>query len=558
MTNGQVGDGSGAGGGAATSGSKTSGFQKGVLAAFLVTALAAVAYFLLWPDADVDSGEDLPDARTALIRDLAQDPADTLLFVNLPPAAGRYPGSILLVDRNVGLEFVDADDAGLMQGQAVTSDRRIKVTSSAELGLGLGGSQGPLAAAMDALFQRRDEVEVRVSFEGTTVEDRTLMERVAASQVARNVTEAGADAYVIVRAWRGTVTLDVQRKRGGSAEVMDTLSATLDSIAASAGAGVRFSGGFESGAQGVLQLSENDVVAYQGYELAPFYRLAANVAPEDPVAGGESGIRPAVPRPDATPEDAVRQYMRLDPELLRPEDRERTFRQLGPGAAAAVTSVMEDGDAEEREKGMEILRQLPPSAFSPAAGTGAGGAGNLGSALDAALRARAILDMSAADPAQRDSLGSALRDPSPAIRYLASEQLEAAGTADARETLLTRAAADDPAVRTAVSAARFEVARLQDAITPAAAFESSDAALALGSVHATRSLSTDARTKLDIFVRGLASDDPAVVKESLAGLVEMGAAARPAIPAVEELLATTRDRTIEDMARRALARMRAA
>jgi hypothetical protein len=40
--------------------------------------------------------------------------------------------------------------------------------------------------------------------------------------------------------------------------------------------------------------------------------------------------------------------------------------------------------------------------------------------------------------------------------------------------------------------------------------------------------------------------------------VEMGAEARPAIPAVERLLSTTRDRQIQDLARRALARLRAA
>jgi HEAT repeat protein len=256
--------------------------------------------------------------------------------------------------------------------------------------------------------------------------------------------------------------------------------------------------------------------------------------------------------------------MRLDPELLRPEDRLRTFTQLGPGAAAAVTAVMEDGEAEEREKGMTILRELPPSAFSLPDGVGAGGVGSgdagsgavSSSSLDAALRAREILDLSATDPVERDRLATALRDPSPAIRYLASEQLEGAGTPDALETLLARADAEDPAVRTAVSAARFQVARLQNAVTPATAFELSDPGLELGSVHATRSLTTTAESKLDIFVQGLASDDPAVVKESLAGLVEMGAAARPAIPAVERLLATTSDRTLQDMARRALARLR--
>ena len=539
-------------------GGKPGRSRNWLLALFALGAVAAVVLFIFWPSPEEDM-----DFRTALFQALQRNEGDTLLFVNLPPAAGRYPGSILLFDGNIPLEFVSGDDAGLMAGQPVNLERQIRVSSSAELGMGMGGTQGWMTSAVNALSRREGAVDVTVAFNGSTVESRDLVSRVAASALARNISESGVDAYVIVRAWRGTVSLTIQSRRGVSAQVLDTLSATLDSIAASAGAGVRFSGSFESGQQGVLRLSEDDVFAYEGFELAPFYRMAAGIAPDDPVAGGDAGTRPAAPRPRATLEAAVRQFMRVDTDLIPPESRERALSELGPGAAAAVISVMESGEADQRERGMAILQELPPSAFSgqlrPSASALPGEVAAVGgSALDAALRARAVLDLSAANPAQRDSLGMALQDPSPAVRYLASEQLQAAGTAGARTTLITQADSSDPAVRTALSAARFQAAQLQNTVPAATVVQGTDATMALGSVRATRSSAIGARSKLDVFVRGLASEDGDVVRESLRGLVEMGAEARPAIPAVERLLSTTRDRQIQDLARRALARLRAA
>ena len=201
---------------------------------------------------------------------------------------------------------------------------------------------------------------------------------------------------------------------------------------------------------------------------------------------------------------------------------------------------------------MTLLRELPPSAFAVPAGAQA----VEGGALDTALRARTILELSAETPAERDSLGMALRDPSPAVRYLAAERLQAAGTAEARATLVAQAEADDPAVRTAVSAARFQAAQLQGTASATMAVQGSDRAMVLGSVRATRTADTSPRSKLDVFVRGLSNADAEVVKESLRGLGEMGADAAPAIPAVERLLSTTGDRQIQDLARRALARLR--
>ena len=548
-------------------GGQTGRGRRWLLVLFAVGALVSIALYLVWPVAEEEA-----DFRTALFQALQLNEGDTLLFVNLPPAAGRYPGSILLFDGNIPLDFVSGDDAGLMVGQPVSLERQIRVSSAAELGLGVAGTQEWMTAAANALSRREGQVDVTVAFDGSTVESRDLVSRVAASALARNISEAGVDAYVIVRAWRGTVSLTIQSRRGTSAQVLDTLSATLDSIATSAGAGVRFSGSFESGQQGVLRLSEDDVFAYEGFELAPFYRLVAGIAPDDPVAGGEAGTRPAAPRPQAPSEVAVRQLLRLDPAVLSPEGRERALTELGPGAAAAVVSVMETGEREEQERGMALLRELPPSAFQLAPGSGP----EADRTLDAALRARTMLDLSAVDPAERNLLGTALQDPSPAIRYLASEQLYAAGTADARATLMAQADSGDPAVLTALNAAQFQeiqarsprrilthdtsVARPSpvEVAAPAAVVQGPDIRMAVGSVRATRSATVDPQGKLDVFVRGLASEHPEVVRESLLGLAEMGAEGRPAMPAVERLLSTSEDRRIQDLARRTLARLRAA
>lgn len=531
-------------------GARSTRARTWLLALLALFAMASVVLYFVWPPAP----EEETDFRTALFQALQRNEGDTLLFVNLPPAAGRYPGSILLFDGNIPLEFVGADDPGLAVGQPVNLERQIRVTSTAELGMGVQGSEGWLGSAANALSRRESAVDVTVAFNGSTVESRDLVGRVAASPLARNVSEAGVDAYVIVRAWRGTVSLTIQSRQGASAQVLDTLEATLDSIAASAGAGVRFSGGFESGQQGVLRLSEDDVFAYEGFELGPFYRLAAGIAPDDPVAGGDTGTRPAAPRPRATLEAAVRQFIRLDPEVIPPESRERALSELGPGAAAAVIAVMESGEPEQRERGMTLLRELPPAAFELPEGADP----EVGGALETAVRARAVLDLTAANPVERDSLGTALQDPSPVVRYLASEQLQAAGTAGARATLLAEADSSDPAVRTALSAARFQAAQVQDRVSAAAVVQGADPTMALGSVRVTRSAPLDPGSKLEVFVQGLESEDGDVVRESLQGLVELGAEASPAIPAVERLLSSTRDPQIQDLARRALARLRAA
>lgn len=537
--------------------------RRWLLALFALGAVASVALYFLWPTAEEEA-----DFRTALFQALQLNEGDTLLFVNLPPAAGRYPGSILLFDGNIPLEFAPEDDVGLMVGQPIRMERQIRVSSAAELGMGAAGTQEWMTAAASALSRREGQVDVTVAFDGSTVESRDLVSGVLASPLARNISEAGVDAYVIVRAWRGTVTLTLQSRRGASVQVLDTLAATLDSIATAAGAGVRFSGGFESGQQGVLRLSEDDVFAYAGFELAPFYRLVAGIAPDDPVAGGEAGTRPAAPRPQVPTEVAIGQLMRLDPELLPPESRERTLTALGPGAAAAVVAVMENGEREEQERGMALLRELPPSAFLVASGSGP----EADRTLDVALRARTILDLSGVELEERDLLGAALQDPSPAVRYLASEQLYAAGTSGARSTLMAQADPVDPAVVTALNAARFQEMQarrlIQDApaarpspleaTAPASVVQGADARLAVGSVRATRSATGDVQSRLDVFVRGLASEHPEVVRESLLGLTEMGADGRPAMPAVERLLATSDDLQIQDLARRTLARLRAA
>jgi len=286
------------------------------------------------------------------------------------------------------------------------------------------------------------------------------------------------------------------------------------------------------------------------------------------VAGGEAGTRPAAPRPQVPAEVAVGQLLRLDPAVLAPESRELALRELGPGAAAAVVTVMERGEREEQERGMALLGELPPSAFEVAMGTGP----EAQRTLDTALRARAILDLSAMDPVERDRLGTALQDPSPAVRYLASEQLYAAGTADARATLMARADSADPAVVTALHAARFQEMRVriplpdtpatdpapEETVVIAGVADGADIRRALGIVRAARADTVDVQRKLEVFTRGLSSEHREVVGESLLGLGEMGAEGRPAIPSVERLLSASDDRRIQDLARRTLARIRGA
>lgn len=520
-----------------------------ILLAVLVVALGSIGLFVFWPEPSLPPGDEGQDLRSALASSLPSLESDSLLFINIPPAGARYPGSILLAAGNVPLELARAEEGGFTAGQPASARTRLRAGSSASLGVGVGlDGTGWLQSALDVLAGREGDAEVSLSFEGRTVESDGLLERIGASRVAERLTEEGIDAYVIFRAWRGTLALTVQRRSGADLQVLDSISSELQELAGRAGGGVSFSGSLDQDRESEFRLVDDDVFAYEGYAVAPLYRLAAGIAEDDPVVGGEAAIRPVGPAPAANLDTVVSQIIRLDPEIL-PRDAFPGSLELGPEVTDAVLRVMREGDTEERERGLSLLRKLPRDVLPDAPAEGVRDA-------DPAVRAVSILEMAETRGGTwtRD-VARALDDDDPVVRYVASEALVSADSPEAREALVSAGRADDPAVRAALSTARFQLARDAGAVTTAEVFQAGDPQLELGAVLQARSPQIDTRDKLEVLSAGLESNDSAVVKESLLGLGRLEGAAAPAAAAVRELTRHP-DPEVRKLATRTLRRIR--
>jgi hypothetical protein len=254
------------------------------------------------------------------------------------------------------------------------------------------------------------------------------------------------------------------------------------------------------------------------------------------------------PAPAASLDTIVSQIIRLDPEIL-PRDAFPGSLELGTEVTDAVLRVMREGDVEERERGLSLLRKLPRDVLPDAPAEGVRDA-------DPAVRAVSILELAETRGGTwtRD-VARALDDEDPVVRFVASEALVSADSPEAREALVSGGRADDPAVHAAVSAARFQLARDAGAVTTEEVFRTGDPQMELGAVLQARSPEVQTGDKLELLRAGLRSTDADVVKESLLGLGRLEGDAAPAAAAVRELTRHP-DPEVRELATRTLRRIR--
>jgi hypothetical protein len=128
-------------------------------------------------------------------------------FINLPPAASRYPGTILATERLFILNPADANDSDLHASSSfeLTTDDHVA-------GSGLGSLRVPWLSEA-ASSKQEVGLELRVT-DGKILEMDVpaLKRKLPASQEAQSAANKGTDPIVITRAYQGRLTYLLKRK----------------------------------------------------------------------------------------------------------------------------------------------------------------------------------------------------------------------------------------------------------------------------------------------------------------------------------------------------------
>jgi hypothetical protein len=167
-----------------------------------VVVLAALVFFLprlFVPDADLRSS--LASALN-LPKDRAAD-----FFINLPPAASRYPGTILATEKLFILNPADANDADLHTGSS------FQLTTDDQIAGSALGSLGVPWLSEAASSKQEIGLELQVT-DGKILEMDVpaLKRKLLASQEAQSAANKGTDPVVITRAYQGRLTYLLKRK----------------------------------------------------------------------------------------------------------------------------------------------------------------------------------------------------------------------------------------------------------------------------------------------------------------------------------------------------------
>ncbi|MGD0832692.1 MAG: hypothetical protein ABR907_17295 [Terracidiphilus sp.] len=167
-----------------------------------MVVLAALVFFLprlFTRNADLRS-------RLAAALNLPKDRAADF-FINLPPAASRYPGTILATERLFILNPADANDSDLHTGSSfeLTTDDQVAGSALGSLGVPwlneAASSKHEVGLELQVTDGKILEMDVPA-----------LKRKLLASQEAQSAANKGTDPIVITRAYQGRLTYLLKRK----------------------------------------------------------------------------------------------------------------------------------------------------------------------------------------------------------------------------------------------------------------------------------------------------------------------------------------------------------
>jgi hypothetical protein len=169
-----------------------------------VVVLAALVFFL----PRLFTGHTDLRTRLAAALNLPRERAADF-FINLPPAASRYPGTILATEQLFVLNPADSNDGDLHTGASfqLTADDNVAGSALGSLGVPW------LNEAASSKQEVRLELEVS---DGKILEMDVpaLKKKLLASQEAQSAANKGTDPIVITRAFMGKLTYLLKRKGG--------------------------------------------------------------------------------------------------------------------------------------------------------------------------------------------------------------------------------------------------------------------------------------------------------------------------------------------------------
>lgn len=192
--------------------------RKGFLVVLLALVVAVSAFVIV----RLSRGpHDLKSALAAALRLPPEQAAD--FFVNLPPAASRYPGAVLVVPKMLVLEQSTANDDGLATGEQFSLDASDSTLADAVASF----RSDPLSTAA----HDKDNVELRLEVkEGHVIEMPVslLKKKLLDSDAAKSAANHGTDPIVITRSYVGTLIFVLRQKSAAGGQLLAKVAKSSD------------------------------------------------------------------------------------------------------------------------------------------------------------------------------------------------------------------------------------------------------------------------------------------------------------------------------------------
>lgn len=193
--------------------------QKKLIITLSVAAIVLVAAFITVRL--IRGPHDLKSALAVALHLPSEQAAD--FFVNLPPAASRYPGAIMVAPKMLVLEESTANDQGIVQGTSFTltaSDSTLADAVSSFRSSALTG------AAHD-----KDDVGIEIEISGGQVLEMPvpdLKRKLLESDAAKSAANHGTDPLIITRSYVGILTFVLRQKSAAGAQLLAKASKSSD------------------------------------------------------------------------------------------------------------------------------------------------------------------------------------------------------------------------------------------------------------------------------------------------------------------------------------------
>lgn len=164
---------------------------------------------------------DLKSALAAALHLPAERAAD--FFVNIPPAASRYPGAVIVAPKMLVLEESTANDEGVATGEQFSL-----MAADSTLAEALGSFRSNL---LSTAAQDKDNVALELEVtDGHVLEMPVslLKKKLLDSDAAKSAANHGTDPIVVTRSYVGTMTFILRQRSAAGAQLLAKVAKSSD------------------------------------------------------------------------------------------------------------------------------------------------------------------------------------------------------------------------------------------------------------------------------------------------------------------------------------------